>query len=45
MNVTGIPEVKGYKNISLRYRGMKMFKWIEKEGHGFPRNIISNLLG
>ena len=43
MHIMVIPEVKGYKKISLRYRVTKRYQYIEKEGHGFSREIISNL--
>ena len=45
MHIIGIPEVKGHEKISLRYRGTKIYEYIEKEGHGLSRNIISNLRG
>ena len=45
MHVIGIPEVQGYKNISLRYRGTKIYEYIKKEGHGLSREIVSSLCG
>ena len=40
MHVIGIPEVQGYKKISLMYRGKKRYEYIEEEGNGLSRNII-----
>ena len=45
MHVMRILEVQRYKIIFLRYRGMKRYKYIEKEGHMLSRKIVSTLLG